>query len=69
MRYSLWKATWCPKELNVKIPLPRHIHAIRAQYRHVLRLPEIGALRNSKSRDCLTSAIALAGTDWQVCQL
>ncbi len=66
MRYSIWRATWSPKELNVKVPLPRHLQAMRAHYRHVTRVPEIGPLRHSKSRDCLASVVALAGTDWQV---
>jgi hypothetical protein len=67
IRYSMWRSTWSPKELNVKVPLPRHLQALRAHYRHVLRVPELGPLRNSKARDCLMSVIALAGTDWQVC--
>lgn len=53
--------------MNVKVPLPRHLQSLRAHYRHVLRVPELGPLRNSKARDCLMSVIALAGTDWQVC--
>eukprot|EP00029_Vermamoeba_vermiformis_P005220 TRINITY_DN1752_c0_g1_i1.p1 TRINITY_DN1752_c0_g1~~TRINITY_DN1752_c0_g1_i1.p1 ORF type:complete len:1773 (+),score=520.65 TRINITY_DN1752_c0_g1_i1:42-5360(+) len=66
LRYSLWRATWSPKELNVKVPLPRHMRAMRANYRHVMRVPEVGPLRNTVARDCLASAVALAGTDWQV---
>lgn len=39
---------------------------MRANYRHVMRVPEVGPLRNTVARDCLASAVALAGTDWQV---
>jgi hypothetical protein len=62
----MWRAAWAPKELNGKLPLPRHLHAMRAHCRHVTRLPDIGPLRSAKSRGCLMSLLALSGTDWQV---